>query len=99
LSATLISCTACGACCNRIGHPPFSLSGDEFAELEALRPDLAAGVQQAADAGRLERKLPCLWLDPTSKRCRHYDLRPKICRDFAIGSPKCLELRWLNGIE
>jgi len=26
-------------------------------------------------------ELPCLWLDPVTRKCRHYEHRPSICRD------------------
>ena len=36
---------------------------------------------------------PCLWLDPTTKKCRHYEWRPSICREFEMGSDACHEWR------
>jgi Fe-S-cluster containining protein len=39
---------------------------------------------------------PCLWLDLATKRCRHYEHRPKLCRDFALGGEECLGFRRLH---
>lgn len=35
----------------------------------------------------------CLWYDAASQRCRHYEWRPVICRDYELGGRACLELR------
>ncbi len=32
---------------------------------------------------------PCLWLDPHTKLCKHYEYRPQLCRDFFCGD-ECL---------
>ena len=102
MSTTSIACEGCGVCCERVGYPPFligmSQADARFALLEQAFPQLADEVRQAAAERRRENGLSCVWLDPETKRCRHYDLRPRICRDFELGSPKCLELRWLKGI-
>jgi uncharacterized protein len=102
MSTTSIVCEGCGVCCERVGYPPFLIQIPEadarFASLQELFPDRADEVLQAAAERRRENGLPCVWLDPATKRCRHYELRPRICREFELGSPKCLELRWLKGI-
>lgn len=36
---------------------------------------------------------PCLWLDLDSRRCRHHDHRPQVCRDFEVGGQGCLDWR------
>lgn len=36
---------------------------------------------------------PCIWLDMQTRRCRNHEHRPRICRDFATGSPECYEWR------
>ena len=36
---------------------------------------------------------PCFWLDMETRRCKHHEHRPRICRDFETGSPQCLEWR------
>ncbi len=33
------------------------------------------------------------------ERCGVYDERPQVCRDFEMGSPKCLTLRQLAGLD
>lgn len=103
MQSMAIDCDGCGACCSRVGYPPFhgvsSTDSSEFAALEQSHPELAAKIRHAALTDRRECGLPCLWLDPATNRCRHYDQRPEICRAFELGSPKCLELRWLKGLE
>jgi Fe-S-cluster containining protein len=35
----------------------------------------------------------CLWYDVQTKRCKHWELRPTICRNFTIGGTHCLNYR------
>lgn len=36
---------------------------------------------------------PCIWLDLESRRCRHHQHRPSVCRDFETGNPQCHQWR------
>ena len=54
-------------------------------ELRAYVEDLLAGIERDDKA--------CIWLDHESRRCRHHEYRPSICRDFAVGSEDCLVWR------
>ncbi len=58
---------------------------------EALRAELEHHLEEETATGwtRHERGLPCIWLDPETKLCRHYDLRPERCRDFRVGGDGC----------
>jgi Fe-S-cluster containining protein len=42
---------------------------------------------------------PCLWLHVPSKRCRHYNHRPSICRNFPLGGEECRFLRREQGLD
>lgn len=42
-------------------------------------------------AGELDG--PCVWLDMNTRRCKHHEHRPRVCRDFSVGSKGCLEWR------
>ena len=37
-----------------------------------------------------EPQAQCLWYDAEMKRCRHYEWRPQICRDYELGGTACL---------
>jgi hypothetical protein len=39
----------------------------------------------------------CMWASDDG--CRHYEWRPQVCRDFAIGGPRCTESRQAFGME
>ena len=43
--------------------------------------------------------LPCVWYDEVADQCRHYNYRPKACRDFEVGSDPCRMSRWDVGID
>jgi Fe-S-cluster containining protein len=89
------SCDHCAACCRRTPIPPFQ-PGEEAAldvPAELLQP-----IQLRIAADQHFDLLPCVWLDTQTLKCRHYDLRPQACRDFAIGSQLCLLCRDDEGI-
>ncbi len=95
------SCDGCGACCMHAQEPPFAgVNGvaagpdpywdnlPEFLklEIESLRSEVQSNSRRCE---------PCLWLDLATKRCRHYEHRPKLCRDFELGGEECLGFRSL----
>ena len=86
------TCAGCGACCEHMTAPPFRY-GSETGELwnlpKYLRNDL---IRFRNDCPSLDGT-PCRWLDPETKVCRHYEWRPRICRDFQFGGLNCLRLR------
>jgi uncharacterized protein len=88
----------------------------EFAELLRLWESMPSEVrQELADyygalwAGRVVDRAgeeqPCLWLDLQTRQCRHYEHRPPVCRDFAVGGQGCFSWRkkfglpWPEGLE
>jgi len=99
-----MGCTACGACCDHLG---FNLT-EKRPDLEAragwddwprsqedarfilahwhYRPD----AKDAWDA-------TCDMWDPDTKRCRDYEHRPPVCRDYPYYSdgPNLARLEWL----
>lgn len=92
---TVLDCTGCGMCCTRMRTPPFVPDFDdpESCEFEALRrshPELAARIRDRAMELTADSEGPCLWFDPDTRRCQHYDIRPEICRDFEVGGVGCL---------
>jgi Putative zinc- or iron-chelating domain len=44
------------------------------------------------------QEYPCLWLDMETRKCRWYDWRPDVCRDFEVGCGPCLEHRRRIGV-
>lgn len=59
---------------------------DEFA---ALPKELADGITAYLDGPSYDDSAPCLWLDPETLACKHYDHRPGICRDYPLAGPEC----------
>ena len=103
-----ITCDGCGACCLTVGHPPFLL------ELDEGIPHPVAGADSEADFHRLHSappaaqaaylanygtiNVPCSWLDEFEGRCRFYEFRPDVCREFEVGSKWCTQFRELHQI-
>jgi Fe-S-cluster containining protein len=83
----LISCDNCGACCEQMGLPPFTT-----VEYSTLPPSIAATMDTIVPEGS-----PCIWLE--NGRCKHYDHRPAVCREFEVGGIHCLVWRERHGME
>lgn len=87
--ATSITCEACAAVCCRLevllvtetGVPP---------RYTRPNPRGVPSMDRLADGW-------CAALDRDTLRCRIYDQRPLICREFVMGGPDCLTERasWL----
>ena len=87
---TVNNCDGCGACCRNQPFPPFmTRDGDTLPEV-IVNELLAAGKREASDI--------CLWLDDATGRCKHYEHRPLLCREFELGGDVCLDVRQLYQI-
>lgn len=79
-----VTCDNCGACCRHMVQPPFS--ADERAWIFSGTP-LMEGIAGCLDdfnaniRPSLPEDWPCCWLDLVTMTCRHYELRPLVCRD------------------
>lgn len=91
------NCDDCGACCMDQVSPPFVGLDDfngvydvEFAMLPAdLKAEYYAYYAPGGPREKLPPEAPCYWFDLETKRCKHYEHRPRICRDFAINGKGC----------
>lgn len=87
-----------------MGYPSYVLETDDhpaeehwLSLPENLRQELDhyIAADQAPPAGQLDG--PCFWFDQETRSCKHYDYRPRVCRDFAVGCTDCLGWRkWLS---
>jgi Fe-S-cluster containining protein len=101
------SCEGCGACCQVVTSPPFDRVFDEDGEeawerLKWERSDLLAELLADSRARRASGApsygTPCLWFDAGTSRCRHYEYRPRACREFAVGGEDCHDARRRAGV-
>jgi uncharacterized protein len=104
LSLTVLpptSCYGCGLCCEGIGSPVLLYaSRPGFVEPHPFRP---AGLPQTLIdeidfhfSGLVRGQEPlerCLWFNPVSRQCRHYEYRPQVCIDYELGGRACLSRR------
>jgi len=81
-----IKCLQCGACCAHLGSPPIMPD-----ETEKLPPELRDTVHAFLDADgwRSESYKPCYFWNSETRKCRIYEHRPAICREFEPGSEAC----------
>jgi len=42
---------------------------------------------------------PCIWLDLETRKCKHYEHRPSICRDMEMGGDACRAWRKDAGMD
>ena len=83
-----VSCSSCGACCCRFEVLLITDTGvpDKFIEADEW-------------GGQAMRRLGdgwCAALDRNTMRCRIYEKRPQVCRDFEVGEYECLSERAAN---
>src|ERR1700704_4687683 len=81
----VITCASCKACCCRL-------------EVMLMSEDDVPLHLTAADrwGGRVMARLEDGWwaaLDRDTLRCRIYERRPAICRDYEVGGSDCIEER------
>lgn len=101
------NCDDCGACCTGQAALPVSwytstavlldgsssLPPELLAELEAMRIRFLADGFPPDDSA-------CVWYDVETRRCRHYEHRPDICRDeVQPGDDSCRNWRRSVGID
>ncbi|WP_157665226.1 YkgJ family cysteine cluster protein [Mariniblastus fucicola] len=96
---TIEDCGSCGACC-REGFDILTVTDDD--PFKRLHPELV----QLRDDGEHGVPRPdglCVALDGDGEaspyRCRHYDSRPRNCRDFEVGEDGCLLARRRVGLS
>lgn len=97
-------CEHCGLCCMHVRTPPFYGEGDPT--YQALPPELKKEIHDwVMTSPRYDLMVkfdgeinPCIWLDLVTGKCKHYDLRPEICRDYEVGNDSCRSVRQKVGL-
>ncbi len=95
------SCGGCGLCCLGVGSPVLLYqTRADWEQHHPHRPEgLPVGLIAEIDAhfrGLFRGQEPqdqCLWFDPETHSCKHYEWRPKVCRDYEFADHECVELR------
>ena len=86
-----ITCEDCGACCATMCSPLLMPEHIDATEINALpadvRKDFKDGMEAREKHGWIP-DVPCFWLTDDLK-CKHYEHRPDICREFEVGSEAC----------
>lgn len=85
--------------------PPFA--GPESGEWRALSKQLQEEIENWVVSGNPRYEFmvqfdgntnPCIWLDLITGGCRHYELRPAVCREFEVGCKSCRAMRQTVGL-
>lgn len=85
IADTTIHCKRCQACCCRL--PVMVLPDDAPPTRFIERDEYGAEIMGKGDDGW------CLALDRDSMGCTIYTQRPWVCREFAMGSEDCADVR------
>lgn len=107
----ITSCEGCnGSCCREMNFIPFEYSYPEKddcskallndPELEKIPNDLQAEVRESFRRWQEDpqTRSDCPWLNEQGL-CRHYDYRPKLCRQYEVGGDGCLDTRQHYGFD
>lgn len=111
----VLTCDGCGVCCLHMRSPPHmvyttkdgahssmgGLAQDDYDRLMAA-PEEARQIRLAGLLDPLDKRpdhSPCSWLDQNTLKCRFYEFRPDICRDFEVGCDACHGHREFYGLE
>lgn len=104
MNLPVINCDNCGACCMEMRSPPFMVylgddgefhpydecDREEYSWLIAAPPEARiAFLERVMIDDDVPEDAPCVWLDLNTRRCRYYEHRPQICRDFEVGCDGC----------
>lgn len=97
---TVSDCGGCGVCCMHMGYPVFLRGMDTQPDEEhwtalpaELKEELLRYIAEYPSPPHGELDGACFWFDVESRRCRYHEHRPRVCRDFAVGSKQCLDWR------
>jgi len=85
------------------GTPAAHYVGCLAGDPSKLPPALLAELQALVDDWQknntwLPDDAPCIWLDQATGKCKHYEHRPDVCRDFEVGGAGCIRRRVEAGL-
>ncbi len=90
-----LDCLVCGACCREAYHAVEVGRRDPFVR---SHPECLVEVEGRLNIPRRDGICACLVPGDGAWPCAVYDLRPRTCRDFEVGSDNCVIARQRMGI-
>ncbi len=87
------NCEYCNACCSMLTP----LEEDEYKNLHKFLIGTQKGVKILKEGWKIYDKhlkkgiiyFDCLFSEPTTKKCKIYDMRPNVCRSFHCSEDLC----------
>jgi uncharacterized protein len=64
-----------------------------------LRAELRAYYARCLAEGDGRDGEPCVWFDEDTRRCKHHEHRPSVCREFEVGGEDCRRVRDELGVD
>lgn len=94
----ITNCDSCGACC--LGQEALPLDNYQGTPPPALLAEIAAMRERFNRDGWPGNGEPCVWYDAETRRCKHYEHRPDVCRDTVKpGDDDCRRIRRKAGVD
>ena len=89
------ACNGCTSCCQHMGHPLLGGLADPpdpawLTLPQELKDEVLEHIANL-DTPLDDWGMPCIWVGPNG--CRHYEHRPRCCREWEVGGEDCLECR------
>lgn len=102
------NCDGCGVCCLEQESPPgfaiivmygpqHAMHHEDVERFNSMPPDVREDYDAYVEHIKAGNPHPnnnvCIWFDEDTRQCKHYELRPEICRrEVAPGDDSCR--RW-----
>lgn len=96
-------CKGCGLCCLHMSLPPYDEEEREY--LRKHVPDVYADLLAVEETRRFQLAvvgtdfIPCGFLDPVTRTCRHHENNPDVCQIFEAGGEFCNQSRRDAGLN
>ena len=93
-------CQGCGVCCMHMGYPAYMDPADQSFDAvyfnampDDIKAELMAYIETYQKPQGSDLDGPCFWFDMETRQCKHHEYRPRVCRDFEVGSKGCRDWR------
>ena len=103
ITAIAPSCEGCGVCCMHMAVPPYDDEEEEL--LRDNLPEVYADFLAVMETRKLQlaatgvELVPCAFLDPITRKCRHHEHSPDVCYRFKIAGQFCRNQRREAGLS
>jgi Fe-S-cluster containining protein len=93
------NCENCGACCeNTLLRIPW-MFGEDLKKIEEFCKVRGGAVIEYEGTRFWIFPNPCPNLDAKTKKCKIYEIRPQVCKEFQVGAQDCRVCRRFKNLD